>query len=490
MNEYVDLNHAEPVPTVDLKKPPHETFYLPMHAVRKEESTTTKLRVVFDASAKSSTGVFLNDSLLIGPTVHPPLLDVLLRFRTHRVALTTDVSKMYRGFLLRKWNSRKWNSSDLQAIQHLSEYLKDTKLTHTKLTHDLPMTETYTKTLGIQWNAQDDYFKISVPSPAPLETLTKRGLVSDVAKTFDVMGWFSPSTIKAKILMQQLWEHKVDWDDPVPEATHSAWLQWRTELHLLSQKIVPRCFFLKDSDSLSFEIHGFSDASELAYAAVVYLRIMDSSNHTHVSMIMSKSKVAPIKRLTIPRLELCGAQLLARLIHHVRQVLDIPLSKVYAWTDSTIIQNWLDGSPRRFKTYVGNRISTIVDLVPPDKWRHVRSADNPADCASRGLYPSELLDYSLWWNGPDWLDKSPSEWPEQLPLQPNRVEVDDPEMSLHTATQSVVPIVPIGRFSTFNHLKRVTAWMLRFIGNCQIKDPLMRNSCPLVATELQAAENY
>ena len=578
MNEYVDLNHAEPVPTVDLKKPPHETFYLPMHAVRKEESTTTKLRVVFDASAKSSTGVSLNDSLLVGPTVHPPLLDVLLRFRTHRVALTTDVSKMYRavelvpadrdlhrfvwrndpqdvlldyrmtrvtfgvsassfaanmavkqnaldhalefplaakcvdtsfyvddgltgadsveeavelqrqlqhlftkgGFLLRKWNS-----SDPQAIQHLSEDLKDTKLTH-----DLPMTETYTKTLGIQWNAQDDYFKISVPSPAPLETLTKRGLVSDVAKTFDVMGWFSPSTIKAKILMQQLWEHKVDWDDPVPEAIHSAWLQWRTELHLLSQKIIPRCFFLKDSDSLSFEIHGFSDASELAYAAVVYLRITDSSNHTHISMIMSKSKVAPIKRLTIPRLELCGAQLLARLIHHVRQVLDIPLSKVYAWTDSTIVLNWLDGSPRRFKTYVGNRISTIVDLVPPDKWRHVRSADNPADCASRGLYPSELLEYSLWWNGPDWLDKSPSEWPEQLPLQPNQVEVDSPEVSLHTATRTVIPIVPIGRFSSFNHLKRVTAWMLRFIGNCQIKDPLMRNSCPLVATELQAAENY
>ena len=146
------------------------------------------------------------------------------------------------------------------------------------------------------------------------------------------------------------------------------------------------------------EIHGFSDASELAYAAVVYLRIMDTYNNAHVSLVTSKSKVAPIKRLTIPRLELCGAQLLAQLIHHVRQVFDIPLSQVSAWTDSTIVLNWLDGSPRRFKTYVGNRISTIVDLIPPDKWRHVRSADNPADCASRGLYPSELLNHSLWWS--------------------------------------------------------------------------------------------
>ena len=358
MNEYMDLKHAELVPEPELNKPLEETFYLPMHAVRKEESTTTKLRVVFDASAKSSTGISLNDMLLVGPTVHPPLLDVLLRFRTHRVALTADVSKMYRavelapadrdlhrfvwrnspqdsrhdyrmtrvtfgvsassfaanmsvkqnaldhaieyplaaksvetsfyvddgltgadyveeaiklqhelqnlfskgGFLLRKWNS-----SHPSVTQHLPAELKDTTPTH-----ELPMTDAYTKTLGIQWNAPRDYLKISVPSPTPLETLTKRGLVSDVAKTFDVMGWFSPSTIKAKILMQRLWEHKVDWDDPVPEVIHEAWQQWRSELHLLAQKTISRCFFDSVSRQLSIEIHGFSDASELAYAAVVY----------------------------------------------------------------------------------------------------------------------------------------------------------------------------------------------------------------------------
>jgi len=88
MEEYMTMKHAEPVPAADLHKACHEVFYLPMHAVRKEDSTTTKLRVVFDASAKSSTGVSLNDTLLVGPTVHPPLIDVLLRFRTHRIALT------------------------------------------------------------------------------------------------------------------------------------------------------------------------------------------------------------------------------------------------------------------------------------------------------------------------------------------------------------------------------------------------------------------
>ena len=100
MREYIDLGHAEVVPTCDLEKPPALTFYLPMHAVYKASSTTTKVRAVFDASAKSSSGVSLNDTLLVGPTVHPTLLDVLLRFRTHPVALTADVSKMYRAIEL------------------------------------------------------------------------------------------------------------------------------------------------------------------------------------------------------------------------------------------------------------------------------------------------------------------------------------------------------------------------------------------------------
>ncbi|XP_064382855.1 uncharacterized protein LOC135331570 [Halichondria panicea] len=578
MNEYMDLKHAECVPEADMHKPSQETFYLPMHAVRKEESTTTKLRVVFDASAKSSNGISLNDSLLVGPTIHLPLIDVLLRFRTHRIALTTDVSKMYRavelttadrdlhrfvwrnnpkdplldfrmtritfgvsassfaanmavkqnaidhameyalaaksvdtsfyvddgltgadtvqeaielqrqlqdlfsagGFLLRKWNS-----SDLRAIQHLPANLKDPKSIQ-----EMPSTEEYTKTLGIQWNAPKDCFKLSVPSPTSLETLTKRGLVSDVAKTFDALGWFSPSTIKAKILMQQLWELKVDWDDSVPEHVHDAWLQWRTELHLLSQIPIPRCYFDKKSKPFSTEIHGFSDASELAYAAVVYLRITDTSNRVHIALVMSKSKVAPIKRLTIPRLELCGAQLLARLIHHIRQVLDIPLSLTHAWTDSTIVLNWLDGSPRRYKTYVGNRISTIVDLIPPDKWRHVRSADNPADCASRGLYPSELLDHSLWWNGPTWLKEPPTNWPERLPLPPNKPEIDEKEVSLLVLTQDLTPIIPMDRFSSYDSLKRVTAWTICFNRNSQTKNIAERIKTHLTTTELQAAENY
>ena len=192
--------------------------------------------------------------------------------------------------------------------------------------------------------------------------------------------------------MQRLWELKIDWDDPLATDVHTAWLQWRSELKCLSSKHIPRCYYPDGADIVAIELHGFSDASENAYAAVVYLRLIDSTGQVHISMVMSKTKVAPIKRLTIPRLELCGAHLLSQHLYHIQQVFNIPLNCTYAWTDSTIVLSWLVGTPRRFKTFVGNRVSHIVELISPDRWRHVSGTDNPADCASRGLFPSELLE--------------------------------------------------------------------------------------------------
>ena len=346
IDEYFKMGHAELVPKVDMEKPPHDVFYLPMHSVRKESSTTTKVRAVFDASAKTSTGTSLNDMLLVGPTVHSSLVDVLLQFRLHRVALTADVSKMYRAIALVQsdrdlhrfvWRSspqdplkdyrmtrvtfgvsassfianmcvkqnaldfameyplaakavedafyvddgitgadsiegaielhhqlqslfsksgfllRKWNSSEPSVLQHIDPELRDSQSIHSMSD---PEAE-YTKTLGIEWNVDLDHFRLKIANCSQREEVTKRVLVSDIARTYDVLGWFSPTIVKAKILLQRLWEEKVSWDDPVPLSINQVWSRWIRELELLSNHHIPRCYFPNDVKIASMQLRVF-----------------------------------------------------------------------------------------------------------------------------------------------------------------------------------------------------------------------------------------
>ena len=578
IQEYFDLKHAEPIADTDLDKPVEQVFYLPIHAVKKESSTTTKIRAVFDASAKSSSNTSLNDILQVGPTIHPPLIDVLLRFRLHRIALTSDVSKMYRAIELEEsdrnlhrfvWRShpddqlrdyrmtrvtfgvsassfaanmsvkqnaldhkldypkaadivetsfyvddcltgvdsvdeaidlhqqlvalfakggfilRKWNSSDPKVMDHIEPELRDVQPTH-----PIPVPDNYTKTLGIEWNANLDHFRLAVASLNAATDMTKRALVSDIAKTFDVLGWFVPTTIKAKILLQRVWETGIGWDDLLPESIHQDWMTWRSELPLLTKKHIPRCYYPKNVEVVSTELHGFSDASEDAYAAAVYIRVQDKSGTVHTSLVIAKTKVAPIKRLTIPRLELCGAKLLSQLLRHTQRALNVSTQSTFAWTDSTIVLGWLRGNPRRFKTFVGNRVSHILQSISPDHWNHVRSMDNPADCASRGLFPSELSEHQLWWDGPEWLRLPTDQWPSQTSIAPAEMPTDEEkDVCLHVTVDNQA-ILPVQQFSSFSRLKRVTAWVRRFIDNCRKLKTDRSTSLYLSSTELAASEGY
>ena len=183
------------------------------------------------------------------------------------------------------------------------------------------------------------------------------------------------------------------------------------ELPLLTSKQVSRCYSHGSLCQCWTQLHGFSDASDDAYAAVVYLHVQHPVGTADASIVMSKTRVAPLKGLTIRRLELCGALLMSQVVAHVQQVLTLPRCEVHAWTDSTVILGWLCGDPHRFKTFVGNRVTQIVESIPPSRWKHVSGPDNLADCESRGLFPLELLEHHLWWNGPAWLTQSSSHWP-------------------------------------------------------------------------------
>ena len=150
------------------------------------------------------------------------------------------------------------------------------------------------------------------------------------------------------------------------------------------------------------------------------------------------------------------------------------LSNVFARTDSTIVLNWLTSTSRHFNTYVGNRVSYIVDCIPPNHWRHVNSTENPADCASRGLFPSELVSNELWWKGPKWLYLETSRWPGQEEIPCVEVSEEEREISLLTTCELVLPVIPVDRYSTFPQLQRVTAWIYRFINNCLVEETVLQ----------------
>ena len=215
----------------------------------------------------------------------------------------------------------------------------------------------------------------------------------------------------------------------------------------------------------------------------------DSTGDVHTSLVISKTKVAPTKHLTIPRLQLCGAYFLGQLLYHVQQVFQFPLSSIHSWTDSTIVLNWLVGNPRRFKTYVGNGVSYIVDFISPGRWNHVNGIENPADCASRGLFRSELLENPLWWNGSTWLKMSPADWPRQSCLPPNDNQEERKEVNLNSTTQSISPVISLDKYSSFTHLIRITTWKLRFTKNCR-PNALRCLTLSLSTEELISAECY
>ena len=206
--------------------------------------------------------------------------------------------------------------------------------------------------------------------------------------------------IQAKILYQSLWLHGTGWDDPVPPAIKTKYETLRSTLPCLEEVKLPR--WTNASKSTALELHGFSDASEKAYAACIYLRVKDGDKY-HCHLLASKTRVAPLKTVSIPRLELMGAVLLTQLIQHTKAALRKPDIPIYGWTDSTITLCWIKSHPGKFKTFVENRISAIQEVLPPEHWHHVPTKQNPADHASRGVMPNELKALTIWFNGPAFL---------------------------------------------------------------------------------------
>lgn len=205
--------------------------------------------------------------------------------------------------------------------------------------------------------------------------------------------------MRAKLIIQATWLQQLGWDEPLGDEEVATWRRLQEELPLLETVRVPRWLQSDLPDSI-VEIHGFCDASERAFAAVVYFRTV-VQGRVVISLVQMKSKVAPLKQVSLPRLELYAATLLARLTASVRETLGLMESPTYLWTDSTVTFGWIRGHPTKLTTFVANRVAEIQVTLPNARWHHVPGRDNPADCTSRGVSRWELLAHPLWWQGPD-----------------------------------------------------------------------------------------
>ena len=320
---------------------------------------------------------------------------------------------------------------------------------------------------------------------------TKRGIVSDVARTFDVLGWLSPTILPMKLLYRQLWQLKLDWDEEVPDDLQRLHKQWRDELHLLASVRLPRNYFHPKKKTQSITLHGFCDASQGAYAATIYIRATYASGPPTVNLVVSKTRVAPLKARTIPQLELCGAHLLAKLLSTTSKTLSIPMDDIFAYSDSTIVLAWLDGSPQRYKIYVANRIAKTINLIPPTTWRHVPTLQNPADCASRGITAKELVHHPLWWHGPSWLQQDPIIFLPQ-PAASKLKQLQDTEAKPQPQMCNLTVALPADQLETRSSsllaLIKVTCWIRRFIARAKQKN--VPATLMLSRAEGTAAEDF
>jgi len=453
MKEYESLGHMQLATNLRGDLSP---VYLPHHGVLHESSSTTKLRVVFNGSSRTNTGVSLNDCLHAGPKLQQDLDAVLLRWRKHSFVFAADIEKMYRQILIHlddRDNQRiLWSATGapqkfqlctvtygltcapylaLRTIQQLASdeehhfpqaaeilrneiYVDDIlsgadspQEARNKVTQligllmaggfrlqkwasndDSIISDISTckpssartlpaeaRTLGLAWHPATDTFKFHV-NQADSHTPTKRSALSRVSQLFDPLGWLAPVIIVGKIFIQSLWKSQIGWDDPLPPSLARDWLAFDESLKDVSEFSIPR-WFGTSSSVQGIELHGFSDASQDALGAVLYLRTFHDYADAKVVLLTAKSKVAPVKRQTIPRLELSAAVLLARLLARVRTIIDYQHVPIHLWTDSTVSLAWIRGHPSRWKEFVSNRVTAIQELAPNARWHHVAGVDIP-----------------------------------------------------------------------------------------------------------------
>ena len=352
--------------------------------------------------------------------------------------------------------------------------------------------ETISKALGIIWEVKNDKLVYRFISPASHAgtPVTQRIMMSYIPSNFDPIGFIACVLTKGKILFQKATKLKLGWDTPLPQSLQEEWNAWLLSLKSLDQLSFERCMIPEEFIDSPYEMHIFCDASTQAYGAVAYLRMINAEGKIHVSLIGSKSRLSPIKAVSLPRLELCGAVLAVQLNNMLYQALDVEIVATTYWTDSKIVLAYLQNDTKRFKTFVSNRVAEIRRSSEASDWHWISGTSNPADILSRGCNVEDLP--HSWHNGPDFLWQYKSEWSSDTSTSLSEVEPHlevIKEVTANITTEQVPhPIDKLAKhYSGFHRLKKAICYLIRYRQYLKTKSV---TKGPISCDELRDAEFY
>ena len=367
------------------------------------------------------------------------------------------------------------------------------------------------KALGVVWIPEDD--TLVVKTEATKRETTRRGILATISSVYDPLGIAAPFILSGRKILQELCRLELEWDQVLPLHLEEEWRKWTESLPKLSSFQIGRCLIPRAfGDYTDVQLHLFSDASEGGFGSVAYLRITNKEGHVSCSFLHGKARVAPLKTVTIPRLELTAAVMAVRIKKRVEKAMVLDTTSTFLWSDSMTVINYIRNKKTRFHTFVANRLKTIHAGSSTSQWKYVPGVLNPADEASRGCQTER------WLKGPDFLWKPESEWPEQ-PQDEVKVSPSDPEVKATSfiindksctddsknssdAPGGVVddasmhPVQKLTEhYSSWYKLKKATAWLIR--ARCLLQDKVRNKVKPsskdftgsLTVDELEAAAN-
>ena len=354
------------------------------------------------------------------------------------------------GFRLTRWMS---NSRDILAAIASSEVACNTVDLDRK---ELPQG----RALGVKWCVEQDLLCLEpVKSEFPN---TKRGILSATSSVFDPLGLAAPYVMKAKLIIQELWRRHIEWDEELPDDILQRWQSWKDGLKTSQIIAVPRSYGFHYDECQNVQLHVFCDASEIAYGAVAYFRTV-IHGRVNVSFVISKTRLAPIKTLTIPRLELQAAVVATRLKSKILEEIDFEVDETHLWSDSKIALHYISNTHRRFSVYVSHRVAEIVSNSDVKEWHHIPGAMNVADDCTRGMQIRDVTPECQWISGLKFLSPPSEQWPSNEAVP----EIDESELELKasvftTSSTPVTNLVDWEKYSCWRRLVRLYAWWMRY----------------------------